>query len=90
MQENNDGGVTCSIVSGIWSLVASATGNGVSALDAGGSSWLLHGRLAQLGERLLCKQRAAGSIPALSILCPPQPNGGLAKWERIGLQNRHE
>jgi hypothetical protein len=28
------------------------------------------GRVAQLGEHLLCKQGVAGSIPATSTICP--------------------
>ncbi len=33
--------------------------------------WLRNGRVAQLGEHLLCKQGVAGSIPATSTIYLP-------------------
>ena len=43
--------------------------NNLSKLPQMNSSWkygLIHGGLAQLGERLLCKQEVNGSIPLIS------------------------
>ena len=44
----------------------------------------VHGDVAQLGERLLCKQEVAGSIPAIStipgcvlVVVPPRPAGAV-------------
>ena len=40
---------------------------GPSALKSGYDSQATFGAVAQLGERLLCKQEVAGSIPVCSI-----------------------
>ena len=37
------------------------------------------GAIAQLGERLLCKQEVAGSIPAGSTSSPPDPHRAMTR-----------
>jgi hypothetical protein len=50
------------------------------------------GAIAQLGERLVCNQKVAGSIPAGSTTLPPRPNtmtrDDASPPERVGSHDR--
>ena len=48
-------------------------GSGIGDLRSRGSARSHRGAVAQLGERLLCKQEVVGSIPSSSTIQPPSP-----------------
>jgi hypothetical protein len=57
-------------------------------------AWLIDGAVAQLGERLLCKQEVIGSIPfgstSLRTRFPVYAPGSLASRERTKIENELE